>query len=129
MRRAMWGVLWFAVLFAGPALAQQPRADRWQIKLEDDIYVWDVRLQRLSADTLYVTQVDSVVPVPIGRIVEMRLIRKSEMRMGAQSLAGAMSALTGGDDDVFDFTPLDFAGRLQAVQEVLRRYPPGTSSE
>lgn len=104
-----------------PALAQ----DRWQFKLDDESYVWDVRLHRLAADTLYVTQKDSLIAVPVNRIIEMRLIRKSEMRLGA----GAMSALTGGDDDVFDLTPLDFAGRLKAVQEVVRRYPPGTSSE
>lgn len=129
MGRVTWGALWLAMLASSPALAQQPRADRWQLKLEDDSYVWDVRLQRLSGDTLFVTQVDSLVAVPVGQIVEMRLIRKSEMRMGAQSLAGAMSALTGGDDDVFDLTPLDFAARLQTVQEVMRRYPPGTSSD
>ncbi len=129
MHRIALSALGLAALSIGHAAAQQPRADRWQIKLEDGSYVWDVRLQRLNGDTLFVTQADSLIAVPVARMVEMRLIRKSEMVVGRQSLAGAMSALTGGDDDVFDFTPLDFGARLTAVQEVVRRYPPGTSSE
>lgn len=107
----------------------QARADRWQFKLEDDTYVWDVRLARLGADTLYVTQADSLVAVPVARITEARRIRKSEMQMGGGgSTAGAMSALTGSDDDVFDFQTLDFAGRLAALQQLLQRFPPGTEA-
>jgi hypothetical protein len=72
--------------------------DRWQIRLDQDRYVWDVRLLRLDGDSLVVRQADSSLRVPVGQISELRLIRKSEMRLGDG--ATAMSALTGADDEV-----------------------------
>jgi hypothetical protein len=38
--------------------------------------------------------------------------------------AGAMSALTGSDDEIYDFTPLDFAERVRAIQKILLDHPP-----
>ena len=34
-----------------------------------------------------------------------------------------MSALTGGDDEVYDLTPLEFPDRLRAVQKILLYNP------
>lgn len=104
-----------------PLAAQEN--DRWQVTLDRDEHLWDVRLVRLDGETLVVRQADSLRRVPVGRITEIRLIRKSEMRLGDG--AAAMSALTGGDDDIYDFTPLDFAERLRAMQKIFLYHPSG----
>ena len=104
---------------AGPLHGQQD--DRWQITLEPDRYVWDVRLVRLDGDSLVVRQADSSLAVPVERITEIRLIRKSEMRLGDG--AAAMSALTGSDDEVYDLTHLEFAERVRAIQKIFRYHP------
>jgi hypothetical protein len=108
-----------AALGTAPLAAQQD--DRWQITLEPDRYVWDVRLVRFDGDSLVLRQSDSSLKVPVERITEIRLIRKSEMRLGDP--AAAMSALTGRDDEVYDFTPLDFAERVRAIQKIFLYHP------
>jgi hypothetical protein len=110
------------------ALAQTARAqdDRWQVTLDDERYVWDIRLVRLDADSLVVRQSDSLVSVPVAHINEIRLIRKSEVHVGAGGPGGgggAMSALVGGDDEVYDLTPLEFADRLRTIQKILLLHP------
>lgn len=107
------------VLGAAPLTAQED--DRWQITLDQDRYVWDVRLVRLDGDSLVVRQADSSLGVPVGRITEIRLIRKSEVQPGDGAMA--MSALTGGDDEVYDFTPLEFAERVRAIQKIFLYHP------
>jgi hypothetical protein len=102
-----------------PLTAQED--DRWQITLDQDRYVWDVRLVRLDGDSLVVRQADSSLRVPVGRITEIRLIRKSEVQPGDGAMA--MSALTGGDDEVYDFTPLEFAERVRAIQKIFLYHP------
>jgi hypothetical protein len=110
-------------VFAVPAAAQARVDDRWQITLDNGGVVWDVRLKQLSGDQLQVSQQDSLIAVKVGDIREMRRFRKSEMQVGQGSTAGAMAALTGSDDEVFDFAPLDFGGRLRAVQQILLQSP------
>ena len=109
------------------ALAQTARAqdDRWQVTLDDERYVWDIRLVRLDGDSLVVRQSDSLVSVPVAHINEIRLIRKSEVHVGAGGAggAGAMSALVGGDDEVYDLTPLEFGDRLRTIQKILLLHP------
>jgi hypothetical protein len=110
------------------ALAQTAWAqdDRWQVALDDERYVWDIRLVRLDGDSLVVRQSDSLVSVPVAHINEIRLIRKSEMQIGAGrpgGAAGAMSALVGGDDEVYDLTPLEFGDRLRTIQKILLLHP------
>jgi hypothetical protein len=112
------------------AIAQTARAqdDRWQVTLDDEHYVWDIRLVRLDGDSLVVRQSDSLVSVPVVHINEIRLIRKSEIHVGAGEGgggAGAMSALVGGDDEVYDLTPLEFADRLRTIQKILLLHPTG----
>jgi hypothetical protein len=113
-------VLSLAGLGATPLAAQQ--ADRWQVTLDQDRYVWDIRLVRLDGDSLVVRQADSSLSLPVERITEIRLIRKSEMRLGDGG-AAAMSALTGSDDEIYDLTPLGFAERLRAIQKILLYHP------
>jgi hypothetical protein len=108
-----------AALGATPLAAQQ--ADRWQVTLDQDRYVWDIRLVRLDGDSLVVRQADSLLSLPVERITEIRLIRKSEMQLGDG--AAAMSALAGRDDEVYDLTPLDFAERVRAIQKIFLYHP------
>jgi hypothetical protein len=118
---ALLGVL------AAPAMAQTPSDDRWQITLENGGIVWDVRLKQLTDDQLQVSQQDSLFAVKVGDIREMRRFRKSEMQIGQGTTAGAIAALTGSDDEVFDFAPLDFCGRLRAVQQIMLQRPSTTA--
>jgi hypothetical protein len=108
-----------------PRLAAQARAqdDRWQISLDNDQYVWDIRLVRLDGDSLFVRQSDSLLGVPVAQIRELRLIRKSEVQLGGGDAGGAMSALTGADDEVYDLSPLEFAERIRTVQRILLMHP------
>jgi hypothetical protein len=120
MLRLIGSTLVAVMALARPLLAQD---DRWQITLANDQYVWDIRLVRLDGDSLVVRQSDSLVRVPVARINELRLIRKSEVQLGAGATAGAMSALVGGDDEVYDLTPLEFADRIRTVQKILLMHP------
>lgn len=112
-----------------PARAQTPAHDddRWQITVESGEYIWDIRLVRLAGDSLVYRQADSLHRVAIQQIKEMRLIRKTTMRIGEGEGAGsALAALTGADDEIYDFQTLDFGARLRAIQQILLVHPPKT---
>jgi hypothetical protein len=98
--------------------AQTKGDDRWQLTLENGQYIWDVRLVKLDGQNLVYTQADSTGRISVGDITEVRRIRKSEVRLD-EGAAGSMAALTGADDEVYDFRTLDFDGRLRAVQNIL----------
>ena len=120
MVRLLLGALLLAPLLARPVAAQQ--ADRWQVALDDGGYVWDIRLVRLDGDTLVVSQSDSLVRVPLAHATEIRLLRKSRVDLtGGPAGAGAMNALMGGDDEVYDLTGLDAAGRRETARKLLER--------
>ena len=109
---------------SAPAENARAHDERWQVTLDDQRYVWDIRLVRLDGDSLVVRQSDSLASVPVAHITEIRLIRKSEMQFGGEgATAGALNALVGGDDEVYDLTPLDFADRLRTVQKILLLHP------
>ena len=115
------------VLLAGaaPLHAQQETGrdrERWQVTLDGEHYVWDIRLVRLDGNALVVRQADTLARLPVAHITEVRLIRASEMDLGAGS-AGAMNALTGGDDEVHDLTPLDVADRIKEIERILADHP------
>ena len=125
MNRPAFILLFLSVLVA-PGLTAQDRRDpddRWQLTLADGTYLWDVRLVKLAGDTIHVRGRDSTAAVTVAQVNEFRLIRKSEMQLGTPG--GAMAALTGADDEVYDLTPLDFADRLRAVQKIFLYHPPG----
>ncbi len=113
-----------ATLATAPAAAQDPHPedDRWQLTLADGSYLWDVRLVKLEGDSIHTRSRDSAAVVSVAQVNELRLIRKSEIRLGTPG--AAMSALTGADDEVYDLTPLEFADRLRAVQKIFLLHPP-----
>ena len=121
--------LWSLALLLGTLsrLAAQSTApdERWQLSLDDGRYVWDIRLVKLDADSLVVRQSDSLMAVPVAHINEVRLIRKSEVQMagGGEMAGGAMSALMGRDDEVYDLSPLEFAERMRTIQRILLNHP------
>lgn len=115
-----------ALLFGhlGPLAAQE---DRWQVTLEGDRYVWDIQLVRLEGNNLVVRQSDSLLRVPVAKMTELRLIQKTEVDLGTGAgiaAGGAMAALTGSEDEIYDLTPFDLAGRKREVEKVLRLHPP-----
>jgi len=125
IRVTLWSL---AILFGVvPHLAAQstPSDERWQVSLDDGRYVWDIRLVKLDADSLVVRQSDSLMAVPVAHINEVRLIRKSEVQMagGGEMAGGAMSALMGRDDEVYDLSPLEFAERMRTIQRILLNHP------
>jgi hypothetical protein len=116
------GSLLVAALALGHPLAAQGPDERWQVTLDGERYVWDIRLVRLEGDSLVVRQSDSLVRVPVAHITEVRLIRKTEMQLDGRD-AAAMNALVGADDEIYDLAPLDFADRLRTVQKILLLHP------
>jgi hypothetical protein len=110
-----------------PAPAQTvAEDDRWQVATESGDYIWDIRLVRLSGDSLVFRKSDSLGTVQVQQIREMRLIRKTTMRVGEAGGGSALAALTGADDEVYDFQTLDFPARLRAIQQILLVHPPKT---
>ena len=105
---------------SAPLAAQE---ERWQVTLDGQEYVWDIRLVRLNGDSLVVRQSDSLRALPVEHISEIRLIQKSEVQLGDGATGGAMNALTGGDDEIYDLTPLEFADRIKAIQKIFLYHP------
>jgi len=121
-------LLWSLALVAARATAQTNKnADRWQVTYDTGQILWDVRLVKLAGDSLQVRRGDSLAVVPVGKITELRLIKKSEMELGAPG-GGAMAALMGSDDEVYDLTPLEFSDRLRVVQKIFLYHPPDSAA-
>ncbi len=112
-------MLGIALAVTHPLAAQ---ADRWQVALGEDKYVWDVQLVRLEGDSLVVSQSDSLVRVPVTAITELRLIRKTEVQTGTGS-DETMRALAGGDDEIYDLSTLELADKQRTIQKILRYHP------
>lgn len=118
-------VLGLALLPGRAAAQDTPRdTERWQIQVESGDYIWDIRLLKLSGDTLLFKQADTVGRTPVDQIRELRLIRKVVVNTGGGEGGGAAAALTGSDDEIYDLGPLDFAARLRAIQQVFLVHPP-----
>lgn len=116
-----------AALRAQDSTPPSPSArERWQVTLDDGRILWDVRLVRLAGESLSVSRPDSLATVSLQHVTEVRLIQKSEVQMGTGG--GAFNALVGGDDEVYDFSPLEFADRVKAMQKIFRYHPPAAAA-
>jgi hypothetical protein len=122
MIRCVLAAAALGLIFSQPIVAQQEQ-ERWQVTLGGDQYVWDIRLVKLDGETLVIRQSDTLRRLPVSDITEMRLIRKTKVEIGGAAGGGAMSALMGGDDEVYDLTPLDFAERLRTIQKIFLTHP------
>jgi len=111
-----------AALGLPAASVAQTKPDRWQVTLQNDNFLWDIRLVSLEGDQLTYRQADSTGVVEVGQVKEMRLFQPSELQLG--TAGAAFGALSGSDDIVFDMTLLDFAERLRTVQQIFQKYPP-----
>ena len=123
MNRSALGL---AALLTIPCAAAHPQTkstDRWQITLANGDYIWDIRLVKLDGDKLLFRQADTTGSVEVGKINELRLIQKSEVRI-AEGAAAAFGALTGADDEVYDMQAMDCAANLRAIQQVFLLHPP-----
>jgi len=124
MTRSLQFTAFLTLLSVGVA-AQTPAAsaDRWQLTMDDGQYIWDIALVRLDGDQLVFRQADTLGTAPVAKITEVRRIEKTEVRLGEAAAGGAMSALTGADDEVFDLAAMDYAAKLRAVQQILLMHP------
>jgi len=112
---------------AAPAAAQgratADPVDRWQITLKDGSTLWDLRLVKLSGDTLVFQGNDSLLHFPLMHVDELRLVRKATRSITPE--AGRYGGvLDGGDDEVYRLTLFDLNERRQALQQILRAHPP-----
>jgi len=125
MTRSLQFAALLTLLSVGVA-AQTPGGspDRWQLTMDDGQYIWDIGLVRLDGDQLVFRQADTLGTAPVAKITEVRRIGKTEVRLGEGGAGGAMSALTGADDEVFDLAAMDYAAKLRAVQQILLMHPP-----
>ncbi|HUL69570.1 MAG TPA: hypothetical protein VLT17_04945 [Gemmatimonadales bacterium] len=125
MTRSLQLIALLTLLAVGVA-AQTPSSspDRWQLTMDDGSYAWDIALVRLDGDQLVFRQADTLGRAPVAKISEVRRIAKTEVRMGEGAGGGAMNALTGGDDEVFDMAAMDYEARLRTVQQILLMHPP-----
>lgn len=98
--------------------APAPGPDRWQLTLTDQSYIWDVRLVRLTGDTLTVTARDSIISAPIGSITEIRLLPETILRVG-DGHRSAIGALGDNNAPIFDLAKLPIAARRKTIQALL----------
>jgi hypothetical protein len=120
IRFALSFALGVIAIKARPAAAQATASpsDRWQLTLNDERYLWDVRLVKLAGDTLMVQNRDSIVGTPIARINEMRLLPETILLVG-DGHHSAISALAGSNPNVYDLAKLGLADRRSTIQRIL----------
>jgi hypothetical protein len=109
-----------SALALAPLSAQTPAStrDRWQLTLDDQSYLWNVRLIRLSHDTLTVRTRDSLVATPIRDISTIQLLAETILRVGDGHRSG-IGALGDNNSPVLDLTSLALAARRQRIQALL----------
>lgn len=110
----------FGVLGSAPLRAQTPAStpDRWQVTLANHGHLWNVRLVRLSRDTLFVRTTDSLVATPIRDISAIQLLAETVLRVGDGHRSG-IGALGDNNSPVVELAPLALAARRQRIQTLL----------
>src|SRR3989442_14691643 len=91
--------------------------------LRDGSTLWDLRLAKVSGDTLVFQGNDSTLRFPLMQVDELRLVRKATRSITPE--AGRYGGvLDGGDDEGYRLTLFDLNERRQAPQQILRAHPP-----
>lgn len=114
------------LVVAPAAVAQIPAAvpERWQLTFSDQSYLWDVRLVRLDHDTLVVRSRDSLISTPLARMIEIRLLPETILKVGDGHRSG-IGALGDNNVRVVDLAPMDVPARRKTLQAILARQSSG----
>jgi hypothetical protein len=109
-----------SLLTSSSLVGQTPASgpDRWQLTLNDQSYLWNVRLVRLSGDTLTVRSRDSLIATPLKEIKEIQLLAETILRVGDGHRSG-IGALADNNSPVIDLAPLALTARRQMIQTLL----------
>lgn len=115
--------LYLALAAAAPSAAEAQRGDRWQLTLNSGKTFWDLRLVKLTGDTLVVQDVDSLRAFPIAQIDELRLVQKSKRSITPE--AGRYGGVLGGaDDEIYRLTLYNLTERRQILRQIFERQAP-----
>jgi hypothetical protein len=112
-----------AAAWAQDAARPIPRGGRWQLRLTNGGYLFDVRPVSAAGDSLVVARLDTAPAVTralaLAEVEELRLVQPSTLRFqaGAESPFGE---LVGADDVVFSLAGVAADERRRIVDEVLR---------
>jgi hypothetical protein len=103
-----------------PLRAQEaaPLPERWQLTFADQSYLWDVRLVRLAGDTLVVQSRDSLIPISVVALTELRLLPETILKVGDGHRSG-IGALGDNNVRVVDMAALSVAERRKTLTTIL----------
>src|SRR3989442_7260859 len=91
--------------------------------LRDGSTLWDLRLVKVSGDTLVFQGNDSILRFPLMHVDELRLVRKATRSIAPE--AGRYGGvLDGGDDEGYRPTPFDPNERPQGPPQRPPAQPP-----
>lgn len=116
--------LLLALALATPSVTEAQTAssaagpDRWQLTRNDHSYVWNVRLVRLSGDTLIARTTDSLVAVPLEDISEVQLLGETVLKVGDGHRSG-VGALGDNTSPILTLAQMPLAERRQRITTIL----------
>lgn len=104
-----------------PSDPAQGQEALWQITLKNGTIVWNLRLLRLTRDTLVFREDSVLVRYPLMAVDELRQVRAGEHEIGPVAAGGRYDgAANGSTDVVYQLTLLDRAERRRVVEQILR---------
>jgi hypothetical protein len=109
-----------------PLWAQEaaPLPERWQLTFADQSYLWNVRLVRLAGDTLVVRSRDSLIPISVVALTELRLLPETILKVGDGHRSG-IGALGDNKGRAVDMAALAVAERRKTLATILSHQAPG----
>lgn len=108
-----------ALPFFTLAAQASPRTpDRWQLTLNDQSYIWNVRLVRLAADTLVVRSTDSLIATPIKDISSIQLLAETVLTVQDGHRSG-IGALGDNNSPIVDLASLPLDARRERLQALV----------
>ena len=92
--------------------------DRWQVTLKDQSLIWNVRLVRISGDTLTVRTAATLIATPIQDITAIQLLAETILRVGDGHRSG-VGALGDTNSPVVGRAHLALSARRQTIQALV----------